>query len=151
MRAALISPYYLSAAAAADRPGRRSVGGVRLNVSQHMMTPDWRCFTSTESTLAEDGGSKLWLFCESLKVILQNVFGATKTCSWDGQPSMVLSGRFSGVSGGMKAIRLILKVLSECFECFRKTTPRPRLELIEFMSMVYFAEPVSLRVLQWSF
>lgn len=107
MRAALISPYYLSTAAAADRPGRRSVGGVRLNVSQHMMTPDWRCFTST---LAEDGGSKLWMFCESLKVILQNVFGATKTCSWDGQPSMVLSGRFSGVSGGMKAIRLILKV-----------------------------------------
>lgn len=64
---------------------------------------------------------------------------------------MVLSGRFSGVSGGMKAIRLILKVLSECFECLRKTTPRPRLELIEFMFMVYFAEPVSLRVLQWSF
>lgn len=146
MRAALISPYYLSAAAAADRPGRRSVGGVRLNVSQHMMTPDWRCFTSTESTLAEDGGSKLWFFCEWLKVFLQNV-----SCSWDGQPSMVLSGRFSGVSGGMKAIRLILKVLSECFECLRKTTPRPRLELIEFMFMVYFAEPVSLCVLQWSF
>lgn len=145
MRAALRSQY-LSAAAAADRPGRRSVGGVRLNVSQHMMTPDWRCFTSTESTLAEDGGSKLWMFCESLKVVLQNV-----SCSWDGQPSMVLSGRFSGVSGGMKAIRLILKVLSECFECLRKTTPRPRLGLIEFMFMVYFAEPVSLRVLQWTF